>query len=171
NLISHLLDASKMQSGTLELQPARFDVIELYNDVIKGVQFTNPGYDISFASHQQHIYITADRERLEQVIINLLGNAVKYSPENKTIEVAVTIENGEIVSRISDRGIGISAEDKEKIFNRFFRAGGIAATYSGSGIGLYISEQIINRHNGKIWVESEINNGSSFYFSMPGVSE
>lgn len=171
NLISHLLDASKMQSGMLDLQPVRFDLIELYKDVIKNIVFTNLGYDVVLLSHHVQIFMIADRERLEQVIINLLANAVKYSPENKTIEVAVTIENGEVVSRISDRGIGISAEDKEKIFNRFFRAGGIAATYAGSGIGLYISDQIIKRHGGKIWVESEINNGSSFYFSMPVVSE
>ncbi|MDQ6903618.1 MAG: ATP-binding protein [Bacteroidota bacterium] len=115
----------------------------------------NSGYDIVFVSDKAHIYITADRERLEQVIINLLGNAVRYSPMLKQIEVIVTVANKQVISCISDSGVGISAEDQKKIFHRFFRVGGIAATYSRSGIGLYISEQIIKRHEGNIWVESD----------------
>ncbi len=166
-LISHLLDVSKIQSGQLELQITSFDVIELYTEVIKNIRITNPDYEIIFNCHPGDIIIKADRYRVEQVINNILINAIKYSPVNKKIEVIIKIEDHQVISGITDCGIGILPEDIEMIFTRFFRASGVASTFAGSGIGLYISSQIVKRHGGKMWVDSEFDKGSSFYFSLP----
>ncbi len=109
----------------------------------------------------------ADKERIEQVIINMLTNAIKYSPNANEIIVDAYKKNSQIIVSIKDYGIGIPPEDIKNIFDRFYRVGGLAATYSGSGIGLYISSEIIKQHRGKMWAESEIGRGSTFYFSIP----
>ena len=138
----------------------------LLAETIENIQATTLKHKIIFNKGNQLI-ANADWERIEQVIINLLTNAVKYSLNATEIFVEAYTKNSNIEVCVKDSGMGIPQEDSEKIFTRFYRVQGIASTYSGSGIGLYISSEIIKRHGGQMWVESNVGKGSHFYFSVP----
>ena len=167
NLINDLLDISKIQNGVLELNRTSFDLIPFLADVIESIQKTTPNHKIDLISKDKKLVIRADWDRLEQVVVNILTNAVKYSPNGKKIIVETKLKENYIIVKITDFGIGIPEDDLDKVFTRFFRVRGLASTFSGSGIGLYISSEIIKRHGGNMWVESEIDKGSTFYFSLP----
>ena len=111
--------------------------------------------------------ITGDKDRLQQVLINLLSNAIKYSPNETKIFIDVQQEKEGIKVAVKDNGIGIPARHLEKIFGRYYRVEEHAIQFQGLGIGLYISYEIIQRHQGKLWVESEMGKGSTFYFTLP----
>ena len=114
------------------------------------------------------INVTADRDRIGQVVINFLNNAVKYSPGSEQIDVEIKTSKSHIAVSVSDKGVGINPEEHRKIFERFYRAkSNNNIPFSGFGIGLYISAGIIHRHGGKIGVESEEGKGSTFYFTLP----
>ena len=166
DLITDLLDVSKIQAGNLSLNITRFDLVTLIKEVIDNLQSTSSTHKITQSNDTEPIMIRADRTRIEQVIVNMLTNGIKYSPGGESILVGVKQNKGEVRVSVQDFGIGIPKEDQKKIFSRFFRVDGISLTFSGSGIGLYISEQIMKRHNGKMWVESELGRGSTFYFSL-----
>lgn len=170
NLVSDLLDVSKIQIGELELKRTDFDLAEFLAGIIHDIQQTSPDHQINLNTPNKKLLARADRERLEQVIVNLLSNAIKYSPNAKQVEVEADIKDNELVVQIRDWGIGIPEYDRDRLFTRFFRVRGLASTFSGSGIGLYISSEIIKRHGGRIWVESEIGKGSTFYFSIPSAN-
>ena len=111
--------------------------------------------------------VKTDSDHLAQVVSNLIRNAAKYSPHDSEINVESRIQDGTIVVGFEDFGIGISPEDQKHIFERFYRAPSVAATYQGLGLGLSICKTIIERMGGKIWVESTPGQGSRFYFSLP----
>jgi len=166
-LISNLFDVSKIQAGELELEPAIFDFSEFIEEVIDSVRQTSPSHKIILKTVDKKLIVKADRNRLEQVVINMVSNAIKYSPNAKEITIDVLPKDQEIVVKVSDVGIGIPPEDIDKVFIRFFHGRGLASTFPGSGTGLYISSEIIGRHGGRMWVESEPGKGSDFYFSIP----
>jgi signal transduction histidine kinase len=167
DLISDLLDVSKIQTGKLELSRSDFDLSSLLNDVVDNIQKTTLQHQIFLYTNNKKLMVNADRDRIEQVVINLLANAIKYSPNAKNITVAADIKDKNIVVSVKDHGIGIPQDDIDNVFTRFFRVRGLASTFAGLGIGLYISSEIIKRHGGDIWVESEIDKGSTFYFTIP----
>ncbi|HEV8083035.1 MAG TPA: PAS domain S-box protein [Chitinophagaceae bacterium] len=167
DFITNLLDISKIQVGKLQLNPSRFDLNILLKEITDNIQQTTSTHTIILAEAGKQLFAYADKDRLDQVIINLLTNAIKYSPNAKDIFVDACKNNGQIIVSIKDNGIGIPQEDIGNIFYRFYRVGGLAATFAGSGIGLYISAEIIKQHGGKIWAESKIGEGSVFYFSIP----
>ena len=112
--------------------------------------------------------VRADRDRIGQVVINLLTNARKYSPKNSKIIVKVQKNGTHAIVSVQDFGIGIAKPHQGRIFERFYQVTDVAEkTYPGLGIGLYISSEIVRRHNGKIWVESQKGKGSTFSFSIP----
>jgi signal transduction histidine kinase len=112
--------------------------------------------------------VRGDRDRLEQVLGNLLENAVKYSPDGSDISVSVETNDEDVITSVSDRGIGIPADELGQVFERFHRGRQVSSTnYGGLGLGLYISKQIVERHGGSIWVESKEGQGTTFYFSLP----
>jgi signal transduction histidine kinase len=114
------------------------------------------------------IMISADREKIEQVLGNLIGNALKYSISNEPVLLDVSNEEGRVTVKVHDRGIGISNEDKLHLFDRFFRSENPdSRTVSGFGIGLYVSAEIVRLHGGNIGVDSEIGQGSTFWFDLP----
>ena len=168
DLIHSLLDVSKIQSGKLQLNISKFDLNVLLAETIANIQATTLKHKIIFNKGNQLI-ANADWERIEQVIINLLTNAVKYSLNATEIFVEAYTKNSNIEVCVKDSGMGIPQEDRERIFTRFYRVQGIASTYSGSGIGLYISSEIIKLHGGQMWVESNVGKGSHFYFSVPAI--
>ena len=166
-LISDLLDVTKIQSGGLEMKFADFDFYNLLNETIENIQQTCKTHKISKTNFGKGFRINGDRLRLEHVLVNVLNNAIKYSPSADTIIVSTSHTRQKLIVSVQDFGIGIPAEDLGMVFSRFFRVRGISSTFSGTGIGLYISKNIINRHGGEMWVESNLNEGSIFYFSIP----
>ncbi len=167
NLISDLLDLSKLKLGNLHLVKESFNMNELIEEVVEEIKLINKDYQIDVI-FQTDAKIFADKERLAQVIINFLTNAIKYSPQNKIIQVKSFVKNNHITVVVKDQGIGINKKSQERIFERFYRVEGKnEATYPGFGIGLFISSEIIHRHNGKIGVKSTPGKGSEFYFSLP----
>jgi len=167
DLISSLLDVSKIQSGKLEINLSIFDIATLVKEVVANLQQTTLTHTIIFNSPGKEILANADRERIEQVLVNLIMNAIKYSPKAKDVTVDCYEKDGKINVSIKDNGIGIPSEDIQNIFTSFYRVRGLASSFAGSGIGLYISSEIIKRHGGEIWAESKVDEGSVFYFSIP----
>jgi PAS domain S-box-containing protein len=166
-LISELLDLSKIKSGNLVLNQENFDLNELIKDKIDEIKHINAAKSISFSKKGNPV-VYADRDRIGQVLINFLTNAVKYSPDALKIKVKAVIKDNNVIVYVEDSGIGINKADQEKIFQRFYRVEGKnEKTFPGFGIGLFIAAEIIKRHNGKIGVESEPGKGSVFYFSLP----
>ncbi|MDB5145695.1 MAG: domain S-box protein, partial [Mucilaginibacter sp.] len=166
-LVSDLLDVSKMQTGKLELSMETFNLYTLLADTVEIVQPLSATHQIILNSDFEQLPVYADKQRMEQVIINLLTNAIKYSPKACKVNVSVYKSDNDITVVIKDFGIGIPIEHQQQIFSRFFRAEGLAPYMSGLGLGLYISKEIIDRHKGRIGVRSEPDNGSEFYFSIP----
>lgn len=169
-LITDLLDISKIESGRLSLNTEEFTLNDLLREIIDEVQHTTTRHDIVFTEHSQ-LRVNADRDRIAQVITNFLTNAIKYSPESDRVDVSIKSRGDEVRVSVHDYGIGIGSEERQKVFNRFYRVEGRnEQTFSGFGIGLYVAAEIIRRHNGRIWVESEKGKGSSFYFALPIVA-
>lgn len=166
-LISDLLDVPKINSGKLSLHKEEFSVSQLIEEVVEQINYISSAYHISI-SKATAATIYGDRERIGQVISNLLTNAVKYSPLLKKVIVESSDVDGKVMISVTDYGIGISLKDQDKIFDRFYRVDGQnEKTYPGFGIGLFIASEIIERHHGKIGVKSELGKGAVFYFSLP----
>lgn len=165
-LISELLDVSRIQAGKLELNITEFNFDELVDSCIESI-----GHISEFHNVQKHgnaaVMVKGDRNRIEQVLMNYLTNAAKYSPKSDKIIVNVTCINNEIQVGVTDFGIGITKEKQGRIFERFYRVEDKNHSFPGLGIGLYISAEIVKRHNGRVWVESEEGKGSTFYFTLP----
>ena len=165
-MINGFLNVSQLEAGKIHLENRTFLLNDLMQEVIQEINITSQGHHIIFIPCK-NIYLKADPEKIGQVINNLLSNAIKYSPKEKSIELKCTEIDHSIVVSVKDEGMGISSKDIDKLFNRFYRVDNpTAQNISGFGIGLYLCAEIIERHHGKIWVESEIGKGSTFYFSL-----
>jgi two-component system CheB/CheR fusion protein len=169
NLVTELLDVSKIQYGKLNLTISTFNFNEMLSEAIEDVQLPTPDHKITFTSNVE-TQMKADKDRVKQVIVNLLTNAVKYSPGQPEICVNAMQEGNIIKVAVKDNGIGISKKNINRVFDRYYREDGKAMQFQGLGIGLSIAKEIIRRHNGKIWAESEPGKGSTFYFTLPLVS-
>ena len=165
-LIDNLLDVSRITTGHLELEPEDIDLVEVVGEVIEryreeAVQ-SGSRIDVRGIAQASGIW---DRMRVEQVVTNLLSNAVKYG-DGKPIEVTIRADNEFAEISVKDGGIGIAAQDLERIFAQFERAAA-RRTYGGLGMGLYIARQIVSAHGGSVRVESELGKGSTFSVSLP----
>ena len=165
-LITELLDVSKIQHGKLDYNISTFNFNELVDNTVADIQQTSPKHTI-IKSGKILQQVTGDKDRLQQVIINLLSNAIKYSPDSLDVYINIAEKNSAVEVSVKDNGIGISRQHLEKIFDRYYRVEEHAIAFQGLGIGLFISYEIIQRHHGKFWVESEPGKGSTFYFSLP----
>ncbi|MES1216991.1 MAG: PAS domain S-box protein [Bacteroidota bacterium] len=166
-LISELLDLSRIESGKLELYRSEFDLGALVEETVQDVRhITNRHAIIVNNDIKKTIY--GDKDRIAQVLLNLLTNAIKYSPQADNIEVFVEETNTHSIIKIKDHGIGIDKKDHSRIFDRFYRVEGKSEqTYPGFGIGLFIAGEIVQRHGGTISVDSEKDKGSVFIVSLP----
>lgn len=165
NLISNLLDATKIQKGKLQFQESYFDFNELVAEIVEEMQRTTAKHTLvkEFGKSKT---VRADRERLGQVLTNFLSNAIKYSPASKKIIVKTWTDKKTISAHIQDFGIGIPKDMRQHVFERFFRVKGrYQESFPGLGLGLFIASEIIKRHHGKIWVKSK--QGSTFGFTIP----
>lgn len=167
-LISEMLDLSRLDTDKLALQKEIFCINDLVADTVQDIGFTNSSHDITIQNNI-NASVNADKNRIGQVIINLVTNAIKYSPDKNNINISINSSGNKNASiSIKDYGIGIDKEHQLKIFERFYRAGWQnEQTYAGFGIGLYIASEIIKRHGGAISVESEKDKGSTFIFTLP----
>jgi two-component system, OmpR family, sensor histidine kinase VicK len=169
NVIVHdLLDVTRIEGDKIQYRQGVFQFEELLRDIVEEVQRTSGTHTIIMESPDTQVTVYADRERLGQVITNLLTNAIKYSPGKDQVRVDLQATENKLICSVKDLGIGIPKEKQKVIFDRFFRVhendlGGGA----GLGLGLYICHEIIKRQNGHIWVESQVGEGSTFYFSLP----
>lgn len=167
-LVIDMLDISKAESGKLQLNYGKFNLVSLLKENIQNMQAVRSSHHIIFEDNNiEEIYLNADKERISQVFINLLTNAIKYSPQSGKVKVKINNRKDEAIIRVTDFGIGIPKDQFSNIFSRFYRVEDLDPTYSGLGIGLFISKDIIERHKGKIWVESELDKGSTFYVKLP----
>lgn len=170
-LISNLLNVSKIEAGKLELNPTLFDLNELIIEQVANLQQTTKNHKILFNKSQKKLMVNGDSEKIEQVVTNIINNAIKYSRKPGDINVTIAKIKNFIRVDIKDEGIGIPKKDIKNIFLRFFRVRGSASSFSGSGVGLYIASEIIKNHKGKIWVESKVGEGSEFHFTLPAFKE
>lgn len=166
HLINDLLDVTKIKAGRLKFDRTIFDLSELVRQCIENCRYIYSSHKLT-EELEQNIMINGNEERLEQVLMNLINNAVKYSSDNKEIIVRVEKDNNTATVSIMDFGIGLSSEDQEKIFDRFFRVENNEVYIPGLGMGLYISSGIIKEHNGALSVKSKLKEGSVFSFSLP----
>ncbi|MBL8151994.1 MAG: hypothetical protein JNN15_18900, partial [Blastocatellia bacterium] len=168
-LAADTLTMSRLESGNL---PFRFKPIKINELLHSLIESRDLALDLKLVLPEEEIEIVGDYGRLYEVIDNLIGNAVKYSPDN--VEVKVKLEKMETGIRVSitDRGIGIEPVDIPKLFQKFSRLDSARQRQiSGTGLGLYICRSIIEAHGGRIWVESEVGKGSSFCFTLPFAKE
>jgi len=166
-LVTDLLDVTKIQSGRLEYNMTTCLLLPLVRESVDMVQQIYTSHRIEVELPAEDIVITADGAKIEQVMINFLINAIKYSPAADRVALRVKKEAGRAVIVVRDWGIGIAPEHLENIFDRYYRVVSSEHVIGGLGIGLYISREIVQRHGGEIWVESDPAKGSVFYFSLP----
>ncbi|PYQ61914.1 MAG: hypothetical protein DMF58_03210 [Acidobacteria bacterium] len=170
-LILELLDVSRIETGRLEIRHEPIDWSAFVRDLVHRHHTAVSDRRFHLNVPNSRLFVGGDRDRLEQVLGNLLENAVKYSPEGSEIFVNVEERGDQIITSVSDRGIGIPTDELTQVFERFHRGRQVSSTnYGGLGLGLYITRQIIERHGGTIWVESKEGSGTTFYFSLPTIS-
>lgn len=167
-LVGNLLYASRIQAGGLQMDVIPLDLVPLIRGVVRRLQAKHPGVVVDLVILPNLPTAMADRERIEEVLQNLLDNAVKYSPRQRKLVLNCRATGEEVIVSVSDSGMGISVRDQEKIFERFHRIGDpMSQATPGAGLGLYICRAILEAHGGHIWVESTLHQGSTFSFSLP----
>ena len=165
-MINGFLNVSRLESGKINIDKSSFDMAGLMLEMQEETQATIASHKVVFAP-VENTSVVADRDKIGQVVNNFISNAVKYSPAGSTINVACVTVNGSAQVSVQDEGQGIRPEDQRKLFERYYRVECNPANIAGFGIGLYLCAEIIQRHQGRIWVESEIGKGSIFKFSLP----
>ncbi|WP_207423925.1 PAS domain S-box protein [Desertivirga brevis] len=167
SLVNDILDVSKIEAGKLQFSFQANDLTQIITDCVELVQLSISSHKIVADISKGNIEVLCDRHRVEQVIINLLTNAVKYSPKAEIVEVLLADDHESVKVGVRDYGLGIPKDKISHLFSRFYRVENLSPTISGLGIGLYITKEIVTRHNGKIWVETEEGQGSTFWFTLP----
>ncbi len=170
-LVNHLLDISKVQSGKLQYHMEDVAIDSFVSQVIKDIQELIPSHRI-IIRERAHAFVNIDKDRLRQVLVNIINNAVKYSAKADKVIFSLHKNKHQVTISVQDFGIGIPKELHKKIFDRFYQATDSKGyTYSGMGLGLYIAHEIIDKHHGKLWVESEEGKGATFYFTLPIINK
>ena len=164
-MINDFLNISRLESGKINIDKQTFDLADLINDTKEEALTLFSSHVLEFGPIDNAM-VFADRDKIGQVINNVLGNAVKYSPQSSTIIISCIKKENLVEVIVKDEGIGIEAKDLELMFERYYRVDN-HDNISGFGIGLYLSLEILNLHQGKIWAESEVGKGSTFHFILP----
>ncbi|OAQ40693.1 hybrid sensor histidine kinase/response regulator [Pedobacter psychrophilus] len=166
-LIADLLDISKIESGELKLNKKDTDIKDIIKSCVDTIHQTHSSANIKVLGNLNSRLLNIDEHRIEQVLLNYLTNALKYSPNNQTITIIREDLENELLIKVKDNGIGIPEEKQQKVFSKFYRVEETSLKFQGLGIGLYICADIIKKHHGRYGVKSEPNKGSAFYFSLP----
>ena len=168
NLINDILDLAKVEAGRMELQPSTFELPELLENAASMVRerATRQGTDLTLAVDGSVGAMEGDERKVKQILFNLLSNAVKFTPSGGKVNLAARVADEQVVISVHDTGIGISAEDQEKIFEEFYQVGA-SRTQEGTGLGLALTRRLVELHHGHLTVESEPGVGSTFTATMP----
>lgn len=166
-LITDLLTLSQIESGKMTIRRNLNNISSLADDAYLSLKplFTNKNIAFSKVCYLEKAEVWCDADRITQVFVNILSNAMKYSPTKTQVAVRISEEDDDIRTEIEDQGKGMSQEDADKLFNRFKRLD--AEKEDGTGLGLVISKEIITMHQGKIWIESKLQKGTRFIFTIP----
>jgi signal transduction histidine kinase len=169
-LVNDLLDVARMEAGRLRLELEEVDLSVLIAETLQSLQGLagKKGVSMTYTAPSVSVIVKADRRRLQQVLVNLVGNAIKFSEVNRLILVTGEVTNNYVTIEVIDQGPGIPAEALPRLFDKFYQVEGSAKRAGGgTGLGLYISKQIIEAHGGHIGVESELGKGSTVFFTLP----
>ncbi len=168
-LINDILDLSKIEAGRMELEPADFNVPGAIENALTLVRerAQRRGIALRRTVDERVSVVRADERKVKQVLLNLLSNALKFTPEGGQIEVRAVVRDGEVEIAVTDTGVGIAPEDQVTVFEEFRQVGLTAKKVEGTGLGLAISRKFIELHGGRIWVSSEVGVGSTFAFTLP----
>lgn len=169
NLITDLLDISKIENGKLKINSQPNNLEDVIHNAIDTILQTHEENTVRIERHGQkpNVLIPFDTVRIEQVLINFLTNAIKYSPKNNQVIVSTFVDDQEVKVSVTDFGIGIPDFKQDAVFQKFYRVEESSLQFQGMGIGLYICSEIIKQHNGSIGLSSKIDEGSTFYFTLP----
>ena len=168
SLITDLLDVSKIENGKLKINKKRNDITAVIENAVETILQTHDNkVKIDYHGLREPLFLDFDEIRIEQVLINFLTNAIKYSPENNNVIVTVFADDDAVKVSITDFGIGIPLYKQESVFHKFYRVEESSLKFQGMGIGLYICAEIIKQHHGTVGVSSNLNEGSTFYFTLP----
>jgi PAS domain S-box-containing protein len=168
NLINDFLDLQRMQSGRQIHHLDRVDMLELLRESIALFQETDGRHTLHLEAADTLPLVAADKDRLRQVLSNLLSNAIKFSPDGGTVTVGARQEGTQLTVWVADQGVGIPPEAVSRLFSKFFRVDNSRTrNIGGTGLGLALVKEIVEAHQGRVWVESELNSGSTFYFTVP----
>lgn len=165
NMVIELYKATQAHGGQIALEESEFEADEMVEEAVEIIEHGRRSLHIQIAN-KAHVKLTGDKFKLIQVLTNYLTNAIKYSGIDSEILIRLKSENSSLVVSVQDHGLGISKDQQPYVFNRFFRTEK-TRSLEGIGLGLYLCRRIINAHHGRVWVESEDDKGSTFYFSVP----
>ena len=169
-LVDQLLDLSRLESGDVPLERGSVELAPLVAEVVSEIEVARPdrGVRVAGAVPRDLPPVFADRERVHQVLFNLLDNAVRFTPEGGRVTVSASRHNGSVDIAVADTGPGIAPEDLPRVFERFYRVDeSRSRDDGGTGIGLAIARSVVEAHGGRIWAESEPGRGSTFTFELP----
>jgi signal transduction histidine kinase len=166
-LIENLLDASRLQAGGLSISTADVDLKLVAGRIATRFQTQSAIHNIVVDFPENFPIINGDENRLEQVLTNLVSNAIKYSPEGGEIRIGGQVRPTHIIICVSDQGPGVAPEDIPHIFDRFYRSSIAKRTTKGAGLGLYLARAVIEAHGGRIWVDPQPGTGARICFSIP----
>ena len=169
SLINDILDLSKIEAGRMELEPTEFAMPSVIENALTLVKERahRRGIVLVRTVDERLGMIRADERKVKQVLLNLLSNALKFTPEGGQIDVRARVHDGETEISVTDTGVGIALEDQPAVFEEFRQVGMASKKVEGTGLGLAISRKFIELHGGKIWVESQVGKGSTFAFTLP----
>jgi two-component system phosphate regulon sensor histidine kinase PhoR len=167
-IVNEILLANQLDSGRVDMEFEPFDPADLVERVVEATRaHVPPTVTVSHSAAQDLPDISADQDKVRQVLVNLIENAIKYSPEGGHVEVEVNEHDGAVRFGVRDEGLGISPEDQDRIFEKFYRADPqMVRGVGGTGLGLYICKELVSRMGGRIWVEPNDGKGSAFFFEL-----
>ena len=168
-IVNDILLANQLELGRVDLANEPFDAVELAERVVESVRIHAPtGIHFDVVATEPAVFLVADRDRVQQVLTNLVENAMKYSPDGGRVGLGVETAGGNVRFHVRDEGLGIPVDEHARIFDKFYRLDpGMTRGVGGTGLGLYICSELVERMGGRIWVESRENVGSSFFVEIP----
>ncbi len=168
SLINDVLDLSKIEAGQMELHPEEFSLAQAVPEVLSLIKPLAMQKQIQVEEQvESELWVVADRVRLKQILYNLLSNAVKFTPEKGQVKVEASAQGSLACIAVSDTGAGIAPEDQAAVFTEFQQVGDTTKQKEGTGLGLAITKKLVEKHGGRIWLESEVGKGSRFSFTLP----
>jgi PAS domain S-box-containing protein len=171
-LINDILDLSRIQAGRFELTLETVQVANAFGEVVSALRpLSKQKSQVLDRSAERSLCVQADPTRFKQVLLNLVGNAIKFTQEGGSIRLQAVEDNGQVCIRVSDSGPGISEDEQKRIFEPFYLGRRAGTRVEGTGLGLAISQRLVELHGGKLKLDTQVGKGSSFYFTLPAVAK